>query len=181
MDSVAKRQRGLLFSWCVAWCCFTGPVRSHFANAGSPRSRTSCAYCSRLIAAPVWKLSLPSLRGDLAGDRSARDGQLTANAYDSHFLSPAVLEQDAEDKAEYRSAIVDVLAFAIEKLNDKAVYANTLVFSGRILGEPLPAHRRRFPSDRLCSARFLSNRGCRHQAASRSAGCQAPIHQACAR
>jgi hypothetical protein len=52
-------------------------------------------------------------------------------------MSPSTLARDPADEAEYRSAIVDVLAFAVEKLNDKAVYANTLVFSGRVFGMSL--------------------------------------------
>lgn len=71
-------------------------------------------------------------------------------------MSATLLEQDREDEIRYRSAIVQLLAFSIDKLNDKgrqdshllrklsltlstwcssAVYANTLVLSGRILGE----------------------------------------------
>lgn len=50
-------------------------------------------------------------------------------------MSTAVLQDDEVGQARYRTAIVKVLAFAVEKLNDKAVYANTLVFSGRIFGE----------------------------------------------
>ncbi|GAA6043762.1 hypothetical protein JCM8097_006660 [Rhodosporidiobolus ruineniae] len=51
---------------------------------------------------------------------------------ESHFLSIAALEGDPAGQARYRTAIVQVLDFAVEKLNDKAVYANTLVFSGRV-------------------------------------------------
>ena len=68
----------------------------------------------------------------------------------SHLLSSGILEDDLAGQAHYRSAIVNVVSFAVEKLNDKgwhpdfarvryladmllsAVYANTLVFSGRI-------------------------------------------------
>ncbi|KAI5477484.1 hypothetical protein MNV49_006330 [Pseudohyphozyma bogoriensis] len=51
---------------------------------------------------------------------------------ESHFMSTQVLQDDPSDQAQYRSAIVNVLSFAVDKLNDKAVYANTLVFSGRV-------------------------------------------------
>ncbi|KAK4704827.1 hypothetical protein P7C70_g1391, partial [Phenoliferia sp. Uapishka_3] len=51
---------------------------------------------------------------------------------ESRFMSSHVLADDPAGQERYRSAIVSVLAFAIEKLNDKAVYANTLVFSGRV-------------------------------------------------
>ncbi|GAA6060753.1 hypothetical protein JCM10212_003797 [Sporobolomyces blumeae] len=51
---------------------------------------------------------------------------------ESHFLSACTLEDDAVGQARYRTAVVSILQFAVEKLNDKAVYANTLVFSGRV-------------------------------------------------
>lgn len=38
---------------------------------------------------------------------------------ESHFLSAAALHEDAEAEARYRTAIVRVLAFAVDKLNDK--------------------------------------------------------------
>ncbi|KAK4054082.1 hypothetical protein OIV83_001107 [Microbotryomycetes sp. JL201] len=52
---------------------------------------------------------------------------------ESHFLSAAALQDDPFAQARYRAAIVEVLSFAVEKLNEKAVYANTLVFSGRVM------------------------------------------------
>ncbi|GAA5876682.1 hypothetical protein JCM16303_003625 [Sporobolomyces ruberrimus] len=51
---------------------------------------------------------------------------------ESHFLSATTLEGDLQGQARYKSAIVEILHFAVEKLNEKAVYANTLVFSGRV-------------------------------------------------
>ena len=51
---------------------------------------------------------------------------------ESRFMSPIALQDDLLDQARYRTAVVSVLDFAVDKLNDKAVYANTLVFSGRI-------------------------------------------------
>ncbi|GAA6019570.1 hypothetical protein JCM10207_003748 [Rhodosporidiobolus poonsookiae] len=51
---------------------------------------------------------------------------------ESHFLSAAALQDDPHGQVRYRSAVVQILDFAVEKLNDKAVYANTLVFSGRV-------------------------------------------------
>ncbi|GAA5861242.1 hypothetical protein JCM1840_003127 [Sporobolomyces johnsonii] len=51
---------------------------------------------------------------------------------ESHFLSATVLQDDVLGQARYRTAVVKILDFAVEKLNDKAVYANTLVFSGRV-------------------------------------------------
>jgi hypothetical protein len=52
---------------------------------------------------------------------------------ESRLFSASLLQQDTSDEAKYRSAVVKLLSFAISKLNDKAVYANTLVLSGRIL------------------------------------------------
>ena len=53
----------------------------------------------------------------------------------SRFMSSATLWNDPAGQALYRTAIVEIIGFAVEKLNDKAVYANTLVFSGRVLGQ----------------------------------------------
>lgn len=50
-------------------------------------------------------------------------------------MAATILARDEIDRAKYRSAIVRLIHFAITKLNEKAVYANTLVLSGRILGE----------------------------------------------
>lgn len=38
---------------------------------------------------------------------------------ESHLLSATVLQGDAEGAARYRASIVRVVAFAVEKLNDK--------------------------------------------------------------
>ncbi|GAA6012848.1 hypothetical protein JCM11491_006199 [Sporobolomyces phaffii] len=51
---------------------------------------------------------------------------------ESHFLSATTLETDPSGQARFRSALVEILHFAVDKLNEKAVYANTLVFSGRV-------------------------------------------------
>ncbi|GAA5859845.1 hypothetical protein JCM8547_004356 [Rhodosporidiobolus lusitaniae] len=51
---------------------------------------------------------------------------------ESHFLSTTALQDDPAGQARYRRAVVQIVDFAVEKLNDKAVYANTLVFSGRV-------------------------------------------------
>ncbi|SCZ89139.1 BZ3500_MvSof-1268-A1-R1_Chr9g10305 [Microbotryum saponariae] len=59
--------------------------------------------------------------------------EAVAAILECHFTSTLELQDDEASQAQYRSAVVKVLSFAIEKLNDKAVYANTLVFSGRIL------------------------------------------------
>lgn len=49
-----------------------------------------------------------------------------------------MLQEDLLGQARYRTLMVDILSFAVEKLNEKAVYANTLVFSGRVFGACLP-------------------------------------------
>ncbi|GAA5960117.1 hypothetical protein JCM3765_002478 [Sporobolomyces pararoseus] len=51
---------------------------------------------------------------------------------ESHFLSAITLERDPRGQARFRTALIEILHFAVEKLNEKAVYANTLVFSGRV-------------------------------------------------
>ncbi|GAA5935019.1 uncharacterized protein JCM15063_003129 [Sporobolomyces koalae] len=55
-----------------------------------------------------------------------------AGIAESHFLSAATLENDLAGQARYKRAVVSILQFAVEKLNEKAVYANTLGFSGRV-------------------------------------------------
>ncbi|CAH7689971.1 hypothetical protein PPACK8108_LOCUS25169, partial [Phakopsora pachyrhizi] len=56
-----------------------------------------------------------------------------AGILESPFLASHLLSSNIEDVKLYRSNLVSVLNFAIDKLNDKAVYANTLVFAGRML------------------------------------------------
>ncbi|BGP17250.1 hypothetical protein JCM10213v2_005268 [Rhodosporidiobolus nylandii] len=51
---------------------------------------------------------------------------------ESHFFSAQALQEDLDGQAQYRTAVVQIVDFAVKKLNDKAVYANTLVFSGRV-------------------------------------------------
>lgn len=52
---------------------------------------------------------------------------------ESHFFASHNINSSPEALKQYRSVLVTVLSFAIDKLNDKAVYANTLVFAGRML------------------------------------------------
>lgn len=52
---------------------------------------------------------------------------------ESHFFASHNINSNPEALKQYRSVLVTVLSFAIDKLNDKAVYANTLVFAGRLL------------------------------------------------
>ncbi|GAA5824324.1 hypothetical protein JCM11251_000377 [Rhodosporidiobolus azoricus] len=58
--------------------------------------------------------------------------EAVAGIAESHFFSIASLSADPAGQMFYHSAVVQLLDFAVDKLNDKAVYANTLVFSGRI-------------------------------------------------
>jgi hypothetical protein len=51
---------------------------------------------------------------------------------ESHFMSSQALRNNVKCQERYRTAFFNILDFAVEKLNDKAVYANTLVFSGRV-------------------------------------------------
>lgn len=44
----------------------------------------------------------------------------------SHFLSAMVLQDDPEGQAQYRTTIVNVLSFAVEKLNDKGAFLGSL-------------------------------------------------------
>ncbi|KAI7945932.1 hypothetical protein MJO29_012320 [Puccinia striiformis f. sp. tritici] len=52
---------------------------------------------------------------------------------ESHFFASHNINSSPEAVKQYRLVLVSVLNFAIDKLNDKAVYANTLVFAGRML------------------------------------------------
>ncbi|EGG10586.1 uncharacterized protein MELLADRAFT_76881 [Melampsora larici-populina 98AG31] len=56
-----------------------------------------------------------------------------AGILESHFLASYILNSNPAAVAQYRQVLVSVLSFAVDKLNDKAVYANTLVFAGRML------------------------------------------------
>ena len=77
------------------------------------------------------KLSLESPKGEPSF--FLLSNVIADNLY-SRFMSTETLQNDPVGQAMYRTAIVEIIGFAIEKLNDKAVYANTLVFSGRVLG-----------------------------------------------
>ncbi|GAA6052088.1 hypothetical protein JCM3770_006625 [Rhodotorula araucariae] len=58
--------------------------------------------------------------------------EAVATIAESHLLSNAALHGDVAGQVRYRSTLVRILHFAVQKLNDKAVYANTLAFSGRV-------------------------------------------------
>ncbi|KAM0789642.1 hypothetical protein ACM66B_000446 [Microbotryomycetes sp. NB124-2] len=91
---------------------------------------------------------------------------------ESHFLSASTLRDDPFAQARYRAAIVEILSFAVDKLNEKAVYANTLVFSGRVMalaffrieGVALKLLRALPRVKRQCFTRVLAEAGIReHQ------------------
>lgn len=98
--------------------------------------------------------------------------EAVATILESHNLSIASLGDDEADQKRFRSAVVHILDFAIEKLNDKAVYANTLVFSGRILalaffridGVALKLIRALPPVKRLTLRRVLQEAGANENA-----------------
>lgn len=52
---------------------------------------------------------------------------------ESRYLAAEALVRDQTDQERYTRTLIGVLAFAVERLNEKAVYANTLAFSGRML------------------------------------------------
>ncbi|KAH9814873.1 hypothetical protein DFH28DRAFT_285138 [Melampsora americana] len=56
-----------------------------------------------------------------------------AGILESHFLASYIINSNPAAVTQYRQVLVSVLSFAVDKLNDKAVYANTLVFAGRML------------------------------------------------
>ncbi|GJN91395.1 hypothetical protein Rhopal_004416-T1 [Rhodotorula paludigena] len=90
-----------------------------------------------------------------------------AGIAESHILSIAALQDDKEGQDRYRVAVVRLVSFAVDKLNDKAVYANTLVFSGRIFalaffriaGVALKLLRALPPVKRLSLRRILQEAG----------------------
>ncbi|BGP33006.1 hypothetical protein JCM10296v2_004795 [Rhodotorula toruloides] len=61
--------------------------------------------------------------------------EAVAGIAESHHFSASALRNDMKAQVRYRSTLIRMLDFAVEKLNDKgasAVYANTLAFSGRV-------------------------------------------------
>ncbi|BGP25489.1 proteophosphoglycan ppg4 [Rhodotorula toruloides] len=58
--------------------------------------------------------------------------EAVAGIAESHHFSAFALRNDTKAQNRYRSMLIRMLGFAVEKLNDKAVYANTLAFSGRV-------------------------------------------------
>ncbi|GAA94675.1 uncharacterized protein L969DRAFT_87615 [Mixia osmundae IAM 14324] len=56
-----------------------------------------------------------------------------AKVMESPFFSYFALLDDLAGQRRYASVLVSLLDFAVEKLNEKAVYANTLAFAGRLL------------------------------------------------
>lgn len=54
---------------------------------------------------------------------------------ESRNFSNKILKGDEEDLAKFNSVFGHILSYAIGELNKKGVYQNTLIFSGRLLGE----------------------------------------------
>lgn len=54
---------------------------------------------------------------------------------ESRNFSNKILKGDGEDLAKFNSVFGHILSYAIGELNKKGVYQNTLIFSGRLLGE----------------------------------------------
>ncbi|BGP54940.1 hypothetical protein JCM8202v2_002527 [Rhodotorula sphaerocarpa] len=98
--------------------------RTHLSKRLAKRQREVLFHWVDVMTRELKRLQ-PTHRGALL--------EAVATILESHNLSIASLGDDRVDQARFRSTIVHVLDFAIEKLNDKAVFANTLVFSGRIL------------------------------------------------
>ncbi|WAQ90183.1 hypothetical protein PtA15_12A169 [Puccinia triticina] len=108
------------------------------------------ATAHRTILLGWLELIFDELREPLPTSRAAcLDG--VSGILESHFFASQNLNASPEAAKQYRSVLVSVLNFAIDKLNDKgvlsphiprsgklrecfvAVYANTLVFAGRML------------------------------------------------
>lgn len=54
---------------------------------------------------------------------------------ESRNFSASILSTDLEDETRFSSVFGHILSYAIGELNKKGVYQNTLIFSGRLLGE----------------------------------------------
>lgn len=53
----------------------------------------------------------------------------------SRLMSYFVFETDTSGRKRLQQTIASLLYFAIDKLNGKAIFANTLGFAGKMLGE----------------------------------------------
>ncbi|GAA5992393.1 hypothetical protein JCM10908_000461 [Rhodotorula pacifica] len=132
--------------------------RTHLSKRLAKRQRDVLFGWVELMTSEL-KRTQPVHRGALL--------EAVATILEGHNLSIASLGDDEADQRRFRSAVVHILDFAIEKLNDKAVYANTLVFSGRILalaffridGVALKLIRALPPVKRLTLRRILQEAG----------------------
>ncbi|TKA58533.1 hypothetical protein B0A53_00274 [Rhodotorula sp. CCFEE 5036] len=137
--------------------------RTNLSKRLAKRQRDVLFSWVELITSEL-KRTQPAHRGALL--------EAVATILESHNLSIASLGDDEADQKRFRSAVVHILDFAIEKLNDKAVYANTLVFSGRILalaffridGVALKLIRALPPVKRLTLRRVLQEAGANENA-----------------
>ncbi|KAL8283286.1 hypothetical protein RQP46_005696 [Phenoliferia psychrophenolica] len=105
--------------------------REEDSSADQPRPDDALAKRQRQVLFG-WLSTLTNELREMQPSHRGACLEAVAAIAESRFMSAPVLADDPVGQARYRSAIVRVLAFAIEKLNDKAVYANTLVFSGRV-------------------------------------------------
>ncbi|GAA5959194.1 hypothetical protein JCM10213_000611, partial [Rhodosporidiobolus nylandii] len=79
----------------------------------------------------AWMSTLTTELREMQPSRRGACLEAVAAIAESHFFSAQALQDDLDGQAQYRSAVVQIVDFVVEKLNDKAVYANTLV-SGRV-------------------------------------------------
>jgi hypothetical protein len=134
-ETLAQRQRDILFGWLST---LTNELREL-----QPAHRGACLEAVAAIAERcVSRSPFPFL-----------ETYVDPLDLHSHFLAAGTLQEDLAGQARYRTAVVQILDFAVDKLNDKgtsrppfplpfplliisrsgaAVYANTLVFSGRV-------------------------------------------------
>lgn len=80
--------------------------------------------CSLRTAASAWKPSQASLRGVLGSWRPAKPLSTQSLVTDlpslpSHHFSASALRNDTKAQVRYRSTLIRMLDFAVEKLNDK--------------------------------------------------------------
>ncbi|GAA5844902.1 hypothetical protein JCM9279_000039 [Rhodotorula babjevae] len=107
------------------------PFLWHEEDSPSPSARTSLAQRHRQTLFGWMDVLMAELESDHERHRGTFLESLAALA-ESHLLSHDALEGDPEAQQVYRTSLVGMLAFAVEKLNHKAVFSNILAFSGRI-------------------------------------------------
>ncbi|KAG0142291.1 hypothetical protein CROQUDRAFT_97701 [Cronartium quercuum f. sp. fusiforme G11] len=116
--------------------CLTGTLlpflKVEESHAGSIYINANLMVTHRNILFGWLDLIFAELREPQPASRGAcLDG--VAGILESHFLASYIINSNPAAVTQYRQTLVSVLSFAVDKLNDKAVYANTLVFAGRML------------------------------------------------